>query len=301
MRSPYNTRGIRYTKILFLAIALLVCSAPNAQEKLELDGAITLKDSESPSPIPGTIRWTGFDFEGYTGSGWKSLTLSSMLPTGINTVSDIDGNVYRTVNIDGKVWMRENLRTSRYNDGEKIYEFQLPEKWEDPIDPFPWSDALVGAWCWYDNDSKYDVIYGKLYNWYAIEQNKLCPIGWHVPSDEEWTELIDFLDPVSVDPNVIGSQSSVSGGKMRATGTEHWGQTGGDITNASGFTGLPAGWRSSSGNFQEIGIWTYLWARNAVIAETDKAWFRDIDYYDAGIDRGKGFKLNGFSVRCVKD
>jgi len=151
-----------------------------------------------------------------------------------STVTGNDGNVYQVVRIGNQCWMAENLRTTRYANGDAI-----PQVTGNST----WSSLSTGAWCWYDNDNQYENPYGKLYNWHAVADSRnICPAGWHVPTDAEWDALANFL-----------GGSNVAGGKMKATGTAHWNSPNTDATNSSGFTGLPGGYRYYYGYFYSVG------------------------------------------------
>jgi uncharacterized protein (TIGR02145 family) len=195
------------------------------------------------------------------------------------TVKDVDGNDYKTVTIGSQVWMVENLRTTKYNDGTSI-----------PLvtDKLAWSNLKTPAYCWYDNEqSKYDSVYGVIYNWYVVNTEKLCPIAWHIPSDTEWTTLTDYLKGIKV-----------AGGKLKETGTTHW-IINIDGTNKSGFTALPGGTRNQMGGFHYIEEKGFWWSstQNSIIS----AWYRAVYSDQKYIGRYTLEKSNGFSVRCVKD
>ncbi len=195
------------------------------------------------------------------------------------TVTDIDGNVYQTVVIGGQEWMAENLGTTRYRDGIAIPNVQDNAEWEN---------ATTGAWSNYNNDAANDVVYGKLYNWYAVEDSLgLCPEGWHVPSDDEWSELID----------TVGGDKN-AGCTMKEAGTSHWESPNTCATNKSGFTGLPGGYRDPSGfvNLGRYGAWWSTAENNA-----ERGWFRILNYNNANVYRLFQSKTNGVSVRCVRD
>lgn len=182
----------------------------------------------------------------------------------------------RAVRIGTQVWMKKDLTTSYYRNGDKIPEVK---------DPTKWSKLTTGAWCWYNNDPRY----GKLYNWYAVNDPRgLAPIGWHVPSDAEWTTLTNYL-----------GGEYVAGGKMKETGTTHWEVPNTDATNSSGFTGLPGGYRYPESAFSGIGRYGYWWS--ATENSPDIAWYRYLSYNDGSIYRGHNSKDFGFSVRCIKD
>lgn len=169
------------------------------------------------------------------------LTITLLLCPTMNAqetgaVTDIEGNVYLTIKIGDQLWMAENLKVSRYRNGDNIP--NVPDTSE-------WVNLTTGAWVYYNNDSSNDETYGKLYNWYAVDDNRgLCPTGWHVPSEEEWTTLTIFL----IGRNVGGTMKSTTGWNSPNTGA----------TNESGFSGLPGGNRNSDGDFNNIRLFVDL-------------------------------------------
>jgi uncharacterized protein (TIGR02145 family) len=204
------------------------------------------------------------------------------------TVTDIDGNVYKTVIIEEQEWMAENLKTTKYDNGDPIAEV---------TDNTQWGSLTAGAWCYYNNDETYINPYGKLYNWYAAaDERNLCPAGWHVPGDEEWTVLTDSL-----------GGESVAGGRMKArgtlqTGTGLWQQPNAAADNSSGFSGLPGGYRFGSGGFGLIGEMGFWWSTTIPEVRPERgAWGRYLTYESGSAFRGHGPLLSGFSVRCVRD
>jgi len=147
------------------------------------------------------------------------------------TLSDIEGNSYKTIQIGTQVWMAENLKTAKYNDNTSI-----------PLVTIGlWGDTNP-AYSWYNNDPATKDTYGALYKWYTVATGKLCPTGWHVPSDVEWTTLTTFL-----------GGEGVAGGRMKESGTGHWLTPNSDATNSSGFTALPVGSRYRDGLFYNNG------------------------------------------------
>jgi uncharacterized protein (TIGR02145 family) len=198
------------------------------------------------------------------------------------TVTDIDGNVYRTVQIGGQCWTAENLRTSTYANGVPIPNVTDGNQWGDL--------PTTGAWVHYENNASYENPYGKLYNWYAVlDPRNVCPTNWHVPTDGEWTVLTDYL-----------GGESVAGGKMKSTGTQYWQDLNTGATNESGFSGLPGGFRYySNGTFNFLGYNGYWWSASESGAEN--AWYRTLSTYNAGIYRYSINKRDGFSVRCLRD
>ena len=204
-----------------------------------------------------------------------SVTKQQKGSVGINsrygTVTDIDGNVYKTVRVGDQIWMAENLKTRHYNDGTSI---------PNVTDSKAWLNITDGAYCYYNNDNSYNLIYGKLYNWNAVNTGKLAPKGWHVPSVEEWRELIDYLGGSILATNKIKSSNG-------------WEDNG---NNTSGFSASPSGYRIYQGDFNNLGAnwWCsgeldnyvntcvlFNIASDIVISITDSR--------------------EGMSVRCIKD
>ena len=200
------------------------------------------------------------------------------------TVTDIDGKSYKTIPIGIQVWMSENLKTSKLNDGTAI---------PTVTDNAQWSNLITPAYCWYDNnDTLYENIYGAYYNWFAVTTGKLCPVGWHIPSDSEWQLLVDYL-----------GGSDIAGSKIKETGTNNWVLPNTDATNASGFTALPAGQRGSlDGIFNGQGIYGGWWSTTELDASPlSAAWCRWVHGDTTVVARNEIFKEDGFSVRCIKD
>ena len=201
------------------------------------------------------------------------------------SMTDQEGNVYKTIVIGTQEWMAENLNTSIYRNGEAI---------PTNLDDAAWEFTTSGAWAYYNNDASYACPYGKLYNWYTCaDARQLCPTGWHVPTDAEWTVLTDYL-----------GGENVSGGKMKTTGTIEaatglWYSPNADATNSSGFSGAPGGYRNLNGVYFSIGYHGYWWSSSEFDAYY--AWDRDLDYYNGLAYRYNNVKQSGFSVRCLRD
>jgi uncharacterized protein (TIGR02145 family) len=193
-----------------------------------------------------------------------------------------DAGTSGTVKIGLQVWMQENLDVSHYRNGDSIPEIK---------DPVAWAETRTGAWCWYNNDSVTGASYGKLYNWYAVNDPRgLAPTGWHVASDAEWDTLITFL-----------GNHSIAGGKMKEAGTIHWLPPNTDATNVSGFTGLPGGHRFGNGDFGYIRLYGIWWSSTQY--QAFQAWYRVLRYNTAFIYRSHHAftRRYGFSVRCIQD
>ena len=205
-----------------------------------------------------------------------------LIDLGLYTVSDADDNSYDVVKIGTQVWMTENLKTTKYNDGSDI--------------PFvtgnsAWKVLTTPAFCWYnDNEATYKATYGALYNWYVVETGKLCPKGWHVATNDEWTSLWTYL-----------GGDLVAGGKLKEDGTSHWSTPNTNATNEAGFTALPGGSRSSGiGNFSDITFKGTWWTATERVG-IQHAYMHRLSYDSGGMSYGDADKNYGFSVRCIKD
>jgi len=197
------------------------------------------------------------------------------------TVTDREGNVYKTVIIGTQVWMAENLKTTKYQNGDPI-----PQVLENTA----WGALKTGACCWYNNDVKTNKgVYGVLYNWAAINDNRdIAPKEWHIPSDTEWTILTKFL-----------GGKAMAGGKLKETFTGHWSDPNTGATNSTGFTALPAGFRNNSGAFANAGVIGGWWSTTEYTKSV--AWYRYVDYNTSNFYSVSTYKTSGFSVRCIKD
>jgi uncharacterized protein (TIGR02145 family) len=210
-------------------------------------------------------------------------------------VADGNGNVYSTVEIGGQVWMAENLRTTVYANGDPI---------QNVTNNTTWSQLNTGAWSYYNNTSQNNNIYGKLYNWYAVnDPRNVCPTGWHVPTDVEWQQLEQALGMPSGELNSTGDRGILQnvGGKMKSIGTQYWDAPNTGANNWSGFSALPGGYRggSSGGLFFSLGNIGYWWSASG--SGSDIATSRDLGNDDAGIGRYSLGKRYGIAVRCVRD
>jgi len=218
----------------------------------------------------------------YTANAMFRLTADT------STVTDIDGNIYATVQIGDQLWMAENLKVTHYNNGDLI---SYPSD-ED------WGSINEGQYGVYDNDPSNADIYGNLFNWAAVDDDRgLCIEGWHVPSDDEYTVLTDYLDG-----------ELVAGGKMKSTGTIEdgdglWWSPNVGATNESGFTALPAGYRNNGdGSYIAMGNIGYFWSSSEASSDSDGAWNRLLGYDISNVVLYNNIgKKNGFSIRCLGD
>jgi uncharacterized protein (TIGR02145 family) len=225
----------------------------------------------------------------YTGGG-NYLIVPGLSAANRLTVTDIEGNVYQTVTIGSQIWMKENLKVSKYRNGNSI-----PTGLSDS----QWSITTSGAYAILNNDQTNNAIFGKLYNWYSvIDQRGLCPVGWHVPTDAEWYTLENFLDPTVNDPNLTGFRGTDVGGKLKAVSSS-WASPNTGASNSSGFSALPGSRRDANGIFSGDGNNGFWWS-SSVISSTF-AWDRYLTFGNSTSNRDDDYKTNGISVRCLKD
>ena len=222
--------------------------------------------------------------------GGKTCTLTLTVNSFEPTVLDIDGNVYKTLIIGNQVWMAENLKVSQYNDRTPI---------TDGNSSTVWKNNTTGAWAYYNRDASNNTKYGKLYNWYAVSpttngNKNVCPTGWHVPTDAEWTGLIDYL-----------GGATVAGAKLKEVAPSSWvdaylcGCQYVSNTNTSLFTALPGGTINTLGDSYFIrytGIW---WSSSAFGA--NGAWIRNLEYQAGTANRYAEPSRSGNSIRCLRD
>jgi uncharacterized protein (TIGR02145 family) len=212
------------------------------------------------------------------GTGYSSSITFKTLPVGM--ISDIDGNMYKTVKIGNQVWLAENLKVTHYRNGDPIPNVTQNSEW---------TYRSTGAFCAYNNQGSNAEIYGYLYNWHAVNDSRnIAPFGWHVPNVYEWRILGDYL-----------GGDNVAGGKMKETGTSHWPYPNMEATNESGFTALPGGERAYSGKFYMMGQEGYFCT--STITEFLQPYIRRL-YWDSSelIDDITSVQ-RGHSIRCVRD
>jgi uncharacterized protein (TIGR02145 family) len=221
-----------------------------------------------------------------TTSAGTSYGNELVLKTYTGTVKDFDNNVYNTVTVGTQVWMAENLKTTSYNDGTAIPQV---------VDPVAWTALTTAGYCWPSNDkATYKDIYGALYNFYVVDATtnggkNACPVGWHVPSDDEWTSLV----------GAVGGELG-AGGKLKEAGTKHWLSPNAGATNESFFSALPAGGRGSNGGFDTIGSGASFWT-STTYYDTTSSWDRFLSSDNGNAHRQYTGKVNGVSIRCLKD
>lgn len=200
-----------------------------------------------------------------------SFTTSQLL-------TDADGNEYSAVTIGSQIWMTANLKTTKLNDNTDI---------KNNTDLNSWKNGTDTAYCWYNNNTSYKDDYGALYNWQTISTGKLCPTGWHVPSDDDFIILNEYL-----------GGEDVAGGKLKETGTDHWKNPNNGASNASGFIATGAGKRDTTNNFSGLKNYGYFWTTSSDTTHAD-CWY--LMYNSAKFSTERSEKSTGYSVRCVKD
>jgi uncharacterized protein (TIGR02145 family) len=195
-------------------------------------------------------------------------------------IKDADGNLYTSVKIGTQVWMVENLSVTRLNNGTPI---------KNAVKDDIWAGISGPAYCWFNNDPGKKEDIGALYNFYAVETGKLCPVGWHVPSKNEWAELIIYLD----DPNTAGA-------RIKSTHADYWRNNLVVTTDEFGFSALPGGSRLAMGEFPMNGDFIAVWWTSTRFNDA-LAWNHGIFFNTSKIYGGSDHLKCGFSVRCIKD
>ena len=207
------------------------------------------------------------------------------------TMVDQDGNTYKTIAIGSQLWMAENLRTAKYRNGEMI---------PNVTDSVLWGNLTTGAWAHYNNDSQNECPHGKLYNWYTVKDSRnLCPTGWHVPNEDEWTTVINFLDP-----NANGGNTSpnTAGTKMKSAEPQYWLNPSINGSNESGFSGLASGLRPGNESpFNLLGYFSYFWSSTEHGTGNFAGRYHRLYRASENVDGAAASSRMGFSVRCIKD
>lgn len=223
-------------------------------------------------PICTIVLFSSFN------EGEKGQTSNKSQQNSQATITDIDGNVYKIVEIGKQQWMAENLKTTKFRNGKKIANVK---------DSTRWAVFNSAAYCAYSNDSLKTKEHGLLYNWFTVvDSQNVCPTGWHVPTDKDWNILVEYV-----------GGSDVAGGKLKDT-TNIW-PTSFGASNESGFNGLPSGCRTDKGTFNSLGYYGLWWSSTENY--TTYAWYRCLNYNSINLFRHYYYKRYGFSIRCLKD
>jgi uncharacterized protein (TIGR02145 family) len=196
------------------------------------------------------------------------------------SIVDGDNNFYHSVMIGSQVWMVGNLKTTKFNDGSPIPYVE---------DSGPWNNTITSGYCWYgNNETTYKDSYGALYNWYTVNSGKLCPIGWHVPSDSEWSTLSNFL-----------GGATLSGGKLKEAGSLHWKSPNTGATNETSFSAIPGGNRTNSGLFENAGNYGQWWSTTP--GTSNVSYYRYLYFGNSSMVSSFVNQKYGLSVRCIKN
>jgi len=281
------------TQLLSVPYALYANSSGNSQVTTpNLASVLAVNNSANNTKITNLANPTLLQDavnKTYSDGGDSALqTQIDQLQAQIEAIQNF--NMLQTnISIGSQIWTSLNLNVTSYRDGTPIPQV---------TDPSEWANLTTGAWCYYNNSSTNGNNYGKLYNWYAVAgihdnnpntPNKiLAPIGWHIASDTEFTNLTTFLGGIAV-----------AGGKMKSTGTTYWQSPNAGATNESGFTALPGGLRNSNGIFGALNIDGYWWSSSEL--DPTNAWYRIVVSGNGGVGTSTTLKTHGFSVRCIKD
>lgn len=234
---------------------------------------------------PNTTYYYRAYATGKNGTGYgqvKSFTTLQVIYTKGNGVNDINGNFYRSVIIGQQEWMIDNLEVTKYNDGTEI-----------PLitNQTNWYTNKEDAYCIYNNDIKNITKYGLLYNGYSVITNKLCPTNWHVPSKQEWEELIEYC-----------GGSNIAGGKLKEINYDYWAQPNTGASNITGFIGVGGGLRTNDGNFYNLNKNGYWWTSTEVSnASYPMNHYVTLTYSNTNAYMEGYYKQTGLSVRCIKD
>lgn len=254
---------------------------PSVGAKLSIGNNLELKVTFTPGDIAEYVSVEKTVLINVLPNGTSNAVFNAALTYG--TVTDIEGTTYKTITIGTQTWMAENLRTTRYRNGEEI-----PEVTNNTA----WKNLSTDAYCNYENSTDKDHIatFGRLYNWFAVSDSRnLAPEGWHTATDADWSLLEAFL-----------GNSTVAGGKLKETTPLHWAAPNAGNSNLSGFTALPGGRREyTDGSFINLGYDGFWWTSSAY--NPDYSWYRYMHYNVSDCYRANFHKQYGFSVRCVKD
>jgi uncharacterized protein (TIGR02145 family) len=299
-------------KSIFLYIFIFISVSLNSQ-------VINIKEKERNEGIQQNatynleeikVRWKKAALENCPGVPCTVVPPPPSFTCGTSTISDLDGNSYNTVSIGTQCWTKENLKVTKYNDGTAIPNSATGGSVGTSR---TWQDLTTGAYTIYANESSSDANatnYGFLYNWYAAvgivtnlgsPTKNICPIGWRVPTDGEWTSLIQFIVPSETLGTSPGIQSSNAGGKLKSQGTAYWNSSNTGATNESGFSALPGGYRSNNGSFNSIRSNAFFWSASEDGSTLNYAWYRILFNNNSDVIRGSNITSLGASVRCLKD
>jgi uncharacterized protein (TIGR02145 family) len=263
-------------------IDLKLTKTDTASLSNRIDTKLNRSDFPTGTNTGNILYWNGTSWVNLApGQNGQALISVNGIPTWstlLTPLIDIDGNFYGTVQIGNQVWMSENLKTTRYRNGGLI---------PNVTDGTAWSTSTTGAWSYYNNNVSNNAIYGKLYNWYTTRGDTLCPTGWGVPTDAEWTTLTNYL----------GGEGVAGTGTLMKKNDVLWTPNTG--TNTSGFSALPGVYRYSNGSFLDIRVDAFFWSATEYV--NNDAWSRTLSSSLSSVRRYEYLKSVGASVRCLRD
>jgi uncharacterized protein (TIGR02145 family) len=224
------------------------------------------------------IKFAGINF--FSILNFSTLVFAQFPTTG-NGIYDYEGNNYQTIILENEQeWMAENLKSKLFSNGDSIQNLNFNNAWQT---------TNIGAFSVYNENITTSSIYGNLYNWYVtIDERNICPVGWHVPTDNEWTDYSDLL-----------GGNGVAGGKMKLQETLYWRAPNSGATNESLFSGLPAGCRYDGGNFANLEKYAFWWTSSQL--DNQFGWYRSTNYLSDNLVKNYGKKQAGYSIRCLKN
>lgn len=223
----------------------------------------------------------------FNGSNWHTFSEVEVIFEDSSTVTDIDGNIYKTVAIGNQVWLAENLKTTRYSNGDLIGTTTSNQTslWDQDTSKYQWS---------YEGNENNVPAYGRLYTWYVITDSRnVCPTGWHVPTNREWYTLEEFVDPRSLQRVGVQYETDV-GSKLKETGYVHWKTPNIGATDEFGFKAIPSGFRNTRGGFNSLNYMAVFWSSGDLSVRINCSSSHVVKSHNLD-------KKRGCSVRCVKD
>jgi uncharacterized protein (TIGR02145 family) len=279
--------------------------SPELKDNFTTDGNVLAQyETNLRALTPNTTYYVRAYATNSTGTAYGSERIFTTRPAGTGavfnagltygTVTDIEGNIYKTIEIGSQTWMAENLRTTRYTDNTEI---------ELITDDTKWSSTPSPGYCWYENNKNiFESIYGAYYNWLTVYTARLCPAGWHVPSDSEWKTLEMSLGMTQEQADAENQRGTTEGAQLKEAGITNWLPGGGVGTNQSGFTGLPGGFRSVyTGLFSDEGLAANWWSSTGYYPVGNIAYCRVLNSSSPGIQRYPQNINFGMNVRCVRN
>jgi uncharacterized protein (TIGR02145 family) len=293
------------SRVTEIGICWNEAGSPDLNDYITSDGLVLQPFSTNLHALnPNTTYYVRAYATNSTGTAYGSERMFTTKPVGTEplfnanlsygTVTDIEGNIYKTIEIGSQTWMAENLRTTRYTDNTEIDLITNDTLWGSTPSP---------GYCWYENNEKiFGNIYGAYYNWMAVLTSRLCPAGWHVPSDKEWKTLEMYLGMTQEQADAENNRGTTEGAQLKETGTNNWFPGGSAGTNQSGFTALPGGSRSIFyGLYYNEGQNGLFWTSTGYYPMGGVAYCRSLSYGSSGIFRYLQSLNFGLNVRCIRD